>query len=435
MMWSKTQQVGGEAMAASDHQPSSTTTLLTDGTITHTHHQHGETQHVARPGEADTQAPYSNTQTPPSTINHGTNNITPYTPPTDVISIFVVTFDSKEGNVLEWYMPQELALEGIEFRALISGAHTITSDFIFFRQGDYYGVACYEKLTIISDVERGARMKSIGVIVSNYYAIHQHLEYLAQQVRNMVVKPGDYSGLEEYYLSRKASIPSSWDTPQKVTHQLLPPTVIHNLTPVLGEGIFHLVKFFGEQLIILWKATLLCKRILLFSPPPIGPVCGRVHSISLLSAHSTPGLPTQLLRPLFYISIADMDLLQEQHSYVACTTEKIFEEKTGVCDIYVENQSVRIPVMKDKDIGAIGLNPRQDKAFVRELAMTHGFDLTYQSIVLYHMKKIKCKRLPITTKQQEPRNNGHDPIEANMHHFLRQGHYQGFIPLYTGNIE
>ncbi|XP_042238020.1 DENN domain-containing protein 11-like [Homarus americanus] len=421
-------------MAASDHQPSSTTTLLTDGTITHTHHQHGETQHVARPGEADTQAPYSNTQTPPSTINHGTNNITPYTPPTDVISIFVVTFDSKEGNVLEWYMPQELALEGIEFRALISGAHTITSDFIFFRQGDYYGVACYEKLTIISDVERGARMKSIGVIVSNYYAIHQHLEYLAQQVRNMVVKPGDYSGLEEYYLSRKASIPSSWDTPQKVTHQLLPPTVIHNLTPVLGEGIFHLVKFFGEQLIILWKATLLCKRILLFSPPPIGPVCGRVHSISLLSAHSTPGLPTQLLRPLFYISIADMDLLQEQHSYVACTTEKIFEEKTGVCDIYVENQSVRIPgilrrvlvvtpedrkrlaslhhiarsshncivdfrrffqdlnnqifstlyhicnsdsaVMKDKDIGAIGLNPRQDKAFVRELAMTHGFDLT-----------------------------------------------------------
>lgn len=53
----------------------------------------------------------------------------------------------------------------------------------YFRQGDYYGAACFEKLTINSDIERGARMKSIGVIVSSFNALHHHLEYLAQHVR------------------------------------------------------------------------------------------------------------------------------------------------------------------------------------------------------------------------------------------------------------
>ncbi|XP_063607545.1 uncharacterized protein LOC134782115 [Penaeus indicus] len=101
----------------------------------------------------------------------------------DVIGIFVVAFDTKEGNLLEWCVPQELPLEGVEFRALISGAHTITSDFIYFRQGDYFGAACYEKLTVLSEIERGARMKSVGVIVANYDTLHHHLEYLAQQVR------------------------------------------------------------------------------------------------------------------------------------------------------------------------------------------------------------------------------------------------------------
>lgn len=53
----------------------------------------------------------------------------------------------------------------------------------YFRQGDYFGAACYEKLTVHSEIERGARMKSVGVIVANYDTLHHHLEYLAQQVR------------------------------------------------------------------------------------------------------------------------------------------------------------------------------------------------------------------------------------------------------------
>ena len=35
------------------------------------------------------------------------------------------------------------------------------------------------------------------------------------------------------------------------------------------------IKFFGEQIFVLWKFVLLQKRILFFSPPPVGVACYR----------------------------------------------------------------------------------------------------------------------------------------------------------------
>lgn len=53
----------------------------------------------------------------------------------------------------------------------------------YFRQGDFFGAACYEKLEILSDVERGVRMKSVGMIVAHFPHLHPHLPRLAQLVR------------------------------------------------------------------------------------------------------------------------------------------------------------------------------------------------------------------------------------------------------------
>lgn len=35
------------------------------------------------------------------------------------------------------------------------------------------------------------------------------------------------------------------------------------------------IQFFGEQIMVLWKFALLRKRLLIFSPPPVGVVCYR----------------------------------------------------------------------------------------------------------------------------------------------------------------
>lgn len=39
------------------------------------------------------------------------------------------------------------------------------------------------------------------------------------------------------------------------------------------------IQFFGEQIMVLWKFALLRKRLLIFSPPPVGVVCyrGEMH--------------------------------------------------------------------------------------------------------------------------------------------------------------
>ena len=53
----------------------------------------------------------------------------------------------------------------------------------YFRQGDYYGAACYGKMEIGSESERGVRMKSVGVIVAHYAQLRPHLQSLAKLVR------------------------------------------------------------------------------------------------------------------------------------------------------------------------------------------------------------------------------------------------------------
>ncbi len=52
------------------------------------------------------------------------------------------------------------------------------------------------------------------------------------------------------------------------------------------------IRFFGEQIMVLWKFALLRKRILIFSPPPVGVVCYRgerkliyMHVTVLMSMH------------------------------------------------------------------------------------------------------------------------------------------------------
>lgn len=128
-----------------------------------------------------------------------------------------------------------------------------------------------------------------------------------------------------------------------------------------------------------------------------------------------------------------MVIIKNCSNNLSGTTEKIFEEKTGLLDIYVDNQNIRIPgsirhlltitaqdrkrlaqlqciarssrnsveefinyfsqlnnkifstlymisqnddnVLKRHHIESMGLHPQHDRAFVSELALTHGFDI------------------------------------------------------------
>ena len=46
------------------------------------------------------------------------------------------------------------------------------------------------------------------------------------------------------------------------------------------------------------------------------------------------------VNPQFYVNVADIDHLQTLDHYVACTTEKIFQSKTQLYDVFVDQQNI-----------------------------------------------------------------------------------------------
>ncbi|XP_072728313.1 DENN domain-containing protein 11 isoform X2 [Ciconia boyciana] len=221
-----------------------------------------------------------------------------------IVAVFVVTFDPRTGNMVEWCLPQDIDLEGVEFKSMASGSHKIQSDFIYFRKGLCFGLACFANMPVESELERGARMKSVGILSPSYTLLYRYMHFLENQVRHQLEMPGHYSHLEAFYDDKKGVLPDSKGTPasQQPVHWL--PSIHRYMYPEMkithpAGCMSQFIKFFGEQILVLWKFALLRKRILIFSPPPVGVVCYRG------------------------------------------TTEKIFEEKRDLYDVYVDNQNVK----------------------------------------------------------------------------------------------
>ncbi|XP_069759802.1 DENN domain-containing protein 11 isoform X2 [Narcine bancroftii] len=267
-----------------------------------------------------------------------------------VVAVFVVTFDTRAGNIVEWRLPQEVDLEGVEFKSMASGSHRINSDFVYFRKGNYFGIACFANMPVESELERGARMKSVGILSPSYTLLYRYMHFLENQVRRQLEIPGHYAQLEAFYEDKKGILPAGLSSKGMPTsfqplHWL--PSVNKYMYPEMkithpAGCMSQFIKFFGEQIMVLWKFALLRKRILIFSPPPVGVVCYRVYCCCCLANVSLPGIGgVPESKPYFYISVADIETLETEISYVACTTEKIFEEKKDLYDIYIDNQNVK----------------------------------------------------------------------------------------------
>ncbi|KFM79126.1 Protein LCHN, partial [Stegodyphus mimosarum] len=260
----------------------------------------------------------------------------------DIVCIFCVAFDTRAGNIIEWHLPCDCNVDGIEFRAMASGSHRVQTDFIYFKRGQLYGLACFENMPVDNACERGARMKSVGVLAVTYTSLHHHMDFLKKQVRQLLENPGSYAEMEAYYELHKGSFPTFNAFPDH--SDAFSSRLWNNFMPLMKithpAGCFtQFMHFFGERIFVLWKLALLKKRIIFFSPPPIGVVCYRVYCTISLTAHRMSEIGQWSAQPFFYVNIADMDTLGSEKVYVACTTEKIFQSKTSLYDLYVDNQN------------------------------------------------------------------------------------------------
>ncbi|XP_069823368.1 DENN domain-containing protein 11 [Dendropsophus ebraccatus] len=265
-----------------------------------------------------------------------------------IVAVFVVTFDPRSGNIVEWCLPQDIDLEGVEFKSMASGSHRVQSDFIYFRKGGFFGLACFANMPVESELERGARMKSVGILSPSYTLLYRYMHFLENQVRHQLELPGHYTPLEAFYEDKKGVLPAGV-SPQSCQPSVQWLSSIHkHLYPEMkithpAGCMSQFIKFFGEQIFVLWKFALLRKRILIFSPPPVGVVCYRVYCCCCLANVTLPGVGATApeSKPFFYVNVADIETLDDEVSYVACTTEKIFEQKQDLYDVYVDNQNVK----------------------------------------------------------------------------------------------
>ncbi|KAJ3289798.1 hypothetical protein HK104_007231 [Borealophlyctis nickersoniae] len=275
-----------------------------------------------------------------------------------IFAIFVARFDTLRGNVIEWKYPEDANIDGAEYTTIPSGSHTLKTDIIYFSQHQgQYGVASLAVHTLpqtdsnAGDAERGARVKSVGIVSTGFAALHRHLPFLKEQAEWV-----DFNDLRLYFERERREHNPQVGLAESIGFQELqhehPVSYLPDFLEYFGPAVFVLWKYvcssapvnsrspFARFTHATYIKALLQRRILFYSLPPIEPVCYHVFSTLLMTSHSIPFQFEMSNNPLFCVNVADITQLSTLDSFIACTTESIFQSKESLYDLYVHHQQL-----------------------------------------------------------------------------------------------
>ncbi|KAJ3112105.1 hypothetical protein HDU96_004940 [Phlyctochytrium bullatum] len=252
-----------------------------------------------------------------------------------VYAIFVARFDTLRGNMIEYQYPPDADLSGVEYQSLPSGAHAVNSDVIYFRKGSYYGICAFQRHVLTArdaemQKERGARVRSVGIVATSFSGLHRHLPFLKSMANAFSVNLGEHDDLKTYFEAR------SLDMFPRVG--IIESVGLPELQKDHPVGYFpKFAQVYGPNLFALWKYVLLHKRVLFYGLPPVENLSYNVFCMNLLGASTLPlfHIPT---RSQFFVNVADIVELETMKSFLACTTESIFGSKPQLWDLYVHHQ-------------------------------------------------------------------------------------------------
>ncbi|KAL9543542.1 hypothetical protein MBANPS3_008066 [Mucor bainieri] len=222
-----------------------------------------------------------------------------------------------------------------------------------------------------TDVERGAYMKAIGVIVEPTQEtgicgrVWSHQAFLQQELSNHMILSGAiaadrYEPLLQYYTHHQyrpsagspaaakphhtlPDLPSSWHEPATSLDHTVNYNLKHTLPTLKQPSGFsidactHFVNKFGPDVFVLWKAALLRKKIMMVHMPHMEMGCHYVYLVHLLGqvpAKFQNSIPA--IVPKFTMGVNDIPQLEKtRSSYVACTPDSIFQMKSDLYDMLV----------------------------------------------------------------------------------------------------
>ena len=264
----------------------------------------------------------------------------------------------------------DVNLDGVEYKSLPSGLHSVNSDLVYFVHGSYAGVSAY--LQEESDAQhRNANFVAVGALVPLSYGrlgkSWLHALELRQLAREWVNTAQDTRALDDFWKNSRldeAAAKAEIASPSAVRRVSLPhgpdrkrkradSDAVHGFPanhdvppdhPALSVP--QLLDTLGPLLFPLYRAALLRKRILILGPPPVQRSCDFVYMLSTLS--SIPQALSDVVQPdtedllrmqtLFNVGIHDIPYLSENKRrarWLACTTDDILAEKHHLYDILV----------------------------------------------------------------------------------------------------
>ncbi|KAG1223741.1 hypothetical protein G6F35_004468 [Rhizopus arrhizus] len=276
----------------------------------------------------------------------------------NIVAVFVVQFDVHKGNIIEWQYPADFNLEGVEYQAICSGLHNVDSDILYFsRQDKYYGISVFKNMPV--DTSRGAYMKAIGILVKptrqtgDCGEVWKHKDYLIKEINQHMVEeiePERYENLMNYYNQYKycenqvKSARTSWLNDKSLlyaTEHSVNYNLIHNMPAAINQqelikpnDFLDLLELLGDNIFVLWKASILKKRIMFMDDPKIGNSSGYVYCTHLMGHTPDKYKAIKPIIPKFIVGVNDISELEKsQNSFVACTPDTIFQIKSNLYDI------------------------------------------------------------------------------------------------------
>ncbi|KAI7830472.1 hypothetical protein BC939DRAFT_499596 [Gamsiella multidivaricata] len=295
-------------------------------------------------------------------------------------AVFLVRFDTRRGNILEWSdSTPGIQLNGIEFSALPSGLHNSSQDVIYFQLEGCIGVSVYANVPSSNVEHRGAQMASVGILVKpsadtgRCGQVWRHVQFLKGQARHHATNDSDTTELAAYFARHKTPLHAAGPSTSSSKRDAYRARNIRRISRsfTLSEPIpaitqsqngrhevtqtddipashpshhfLRLVQALGPSIYILWKAALLRKRILIYTPPPIESACLFVYNVCLMATVPfgtsviSQSKSNEKIQPLFCVGIHDIDHMEAlRGGYVACTTDKLFLFKSQLYDVLVD---------------------------------------------------------------------------------------------------
>ena len=312
-----------------------------------------------------------------------------------------------------------LDLDGVEYKSLPSGLHSVQNDLVYFIHENYAGVSAFVQEEA-DERHRNASFVAVGVLVESHGRLGRawvHADELLRLATDLVKKPSDTRAMEVFWKKHKLDddhTRSGKASPSMRRESLAAATSnVSAQHPALLMS--SLLDRFGPLLFPLYRASLLRKRVLFMGSPPVKVNCNAVYILSVLA--SLPTALNEVLQPdaeplfrtktLFSVGIHDIPVLSApsgKSGWIGTTTDDILGEKHQLYDILVD-----LPPAGDGD------SPRRwPKVRTSE---SKGVKATQRDLRRYRLLRRELKHIQLARKRyRDSIENGHENDDDDDEH-------------------